>query len=517
MSRFVPTSLCLLAATLLLAGCGEEKIYRPGADGRIAGRVLGPDGPVEDMRVHVESADPGLGYDLRGEAQTDTAGRYEFPLPAGAYLLEVRPSDYGWYAWQSRSGLTFLYEQAETLRVVRNETTVVDFVVGAVSIDIEPPDETGDFRIIGSLYVAATGKHVATVYPIAGSSPPVSFRLGSFPPFAYRISLEIDPSSYSGESTVWLAAALSAAEADSFLVEPLKTTYVQKTLPEPGRLQGQVTGCWDVVDTDPPSVHAYAASDEQVAYASVSDDGRFDIPIFAPGTVRLRLYRHWSSGAWIGGATYEEATEFRVDMGTITDVEPILSGCVLCRVEDPPTSAYSSARLSLYAANSAEVVSSTNSSSGHFATFEGLDLGTYFLKVTGFADAAWRPQWYDRSATREGATPIVIEGGGDVADITITLEEGGRILGHAWNDEAPRTEVEVSAVRVDGSWEFGWNDAGPDGAFELPGLPDGDYRVRARGHADDRHRWYPGTAIEDSAEIITILNACEVDSIDWEI
>jgi hypothetical protein len=238
---------------------------------------------------------------------------------------------------------------------------------------------------------------------------------------------------------------------------------------------------------------------------------------------------------WIGGSNFEEATEFDLQRGEeITGVRLTESGLLL-RIENPTEQNRWDAAAELVDASTGRqsaVLEIHRAESIDLVAFPNLTPGEYLLELqpVPFLSTEWIPQWYDRAASMETATPIVIAAEGMVVPIDIHLEMGGKIVGDVWMEGKDAPWGAVVFVTSSHSREilgkidpYSWSLVRPF-PFTAAGLPDGDYRVGAwpqfgYTHPDEPPEgtlWYPGTTDWDSASVLTILDHEEILGIDFQ-
>ncbi|MCK4547514.1 MAG: carboxypeptidase regulatory-like domain-containing protein [Candidatus Eisenbacteria sp.] len=509
----------LLLAGLLL-GCDGDNTCAPCADGRIVGRILSANGPVVGSRIYVESVDATPGYRLRAETVSDSTGRFVFALPAGSYLLSALPSYEIYPMWFSGLGPTCVRAEADTLAVTRGAVATADFVLGALDIEMDVPPGLEGAAITCAAHGIDGGNRVARGTRFV-DSPALSFSFPTIPPGTYNIHVEVNPYyDASTESLMWLEHTLVVEDADTFTVRAREATLWRGALPVPGYLQGIVQGCWIEAGLRTPSVYVYDIEKRVTARQRVDHQGAFAVPMFAPGQVCL-WYRHGDHSGWVGGSSFEEAELFHVGSGIVIDVNPIVLSCIVGHVAESALWEISSAYLSLYRGEPDDFLDSYFLRNDVVFAFSGLEPGAYYLSILPHAGEAWRPQWYDRAANRETATPIIVAEDGEIVDIEVTLEKGGVIRGRVFDATGAGVEnvdLLITSISTDWSVPGDWRTES-DGSFEIAGLPDGDLIIGVRYYVgeDRTYSYYPGTADPDSAEIITIIDASEVTGIEWQI
>ncbi len=504
---------------LVLSGCSDDACG-PCGEGRIVGRVLGGNGPVDQCNVYVKSANPSIGNNFTADCVTDSAGRFDIPLPAGGYILSVRDGYGSSTIWYSTSKLARSSYDADTLRVVVNEETPANFALGGLEIRLNRPEEfiADSFRLSLEEY----DSRARMVYQDQESDlPQVEFSFRALPPDSYLAYLDLNSSDprYSG-SGMWLPPTLISAAARLFVVKRQETTSWEGTLVSPGIVSGTVDGCWMGLGLREPSITTYSLQEKRLGSCVVDAQGDFNIAVFAPGQVRLWLSYDGTYG-WVGGDNFNAATAYPIESGITTHADTIRVTCVAVRLVPQPEWPSCTAGVRLYRAGVSFYSDGATLRNEETKVLQDFGSGNYELWISPYGRQVWRPQWYDRSSTREGATPIVVENVGDLVWIDVLLEEGGRISGRVLEQggqTAANLPVTINGMSIDWSSANIWGTE-PDGTFLMEGLPDGDFKIKVRYYVDDviTNCWYPGTTNEDSAAIITILDAGEVTGIEWPL
>ena len=119
-------------------------------------------------------------------------------------------------------------------------------------------------------------------------------------------------------------------------------------------------------------------------------------------------------------------------------------------------------------------------------------------------------EWYDNTRYREQATAVSVTIPNDTPNIDFSLEVGGTISGHVYQQDGvtPIPNVNVSANDYDTGEYMEGTSTEQDGSYSLV-LPTGAYRVSAgpshnglkyaREYYDDTHDWEQATAISVTA------------------
>jgi hypothetical protein len=392
-----------------------------------------------------------------------------------------------------------------------------------------------------------TGHRVCVIDGIAGNPAKVDgtvsrsgvarFELPGRLPGGYQLQFAIGPPGLGGlgGEVFWLPGTRDPSAADVVEIEPRRTAHYAISLEEPSaRIRGQVVGSWREMGTWPPRVLLFNADSHlTMSIDGVDDTGEFLAELFVPEPVRI-LVDITGIERWIGGTSFEEATEFDPQRGEeISDVRLIESGLLL-RIDDPTQQRHWEATVKLFDAStgtSAAVLEFYRGMRIDLVAMPNLTPGEYLLEIrpTTFLQTEWIPQWYDRATSMDTATPIVIAAEGEVVPVDVRLEKGGKIIGDVWmeGENAPWAAV-VFVTSSDSQEILGKIDPRVYSlirpfSYTAAGLPDGDYKVGAwpqfhGGHPAEPPEgtlWYPGTADWDSATILSIRDQAEMQGIDF--
>jgi hypothetical protein len=129
---------------------------------------------------------------------------------------------------------------------------------------------------------------------------------------------------------------------------------------------------------------------------------------------------------------------------------------------------------------------------GSYAIF-GLRTGNFMVRVTA---SAYAREYWDNVTSFQEATVINVSAGMLTPHIDFVLTEGGSISGHVYQSDGT-TPVEGAQVFIRPSkyWEDAgfWATTDAEGAYEVEGLPLGNFKVRAEAPGYARLRYYDGT------------------------
>ena len=514
-----------LAAGLLLS-CSDEVVParpRPQPRGGVQGqiKVLGRGVPAE---LTFSSIQPAPDFELRTD--TDSAGRFDVPLARGDYRLEVDLSgslDHSCLIWFSGPEARAA-GRPDTLRV-REDGTVVnaDLDLGAVAVRLAVAPELRGVAMWVGLRGATgwSGGACSSVWTAPDDSLEVT--IPAVLPGLYCVQITPD-----GMDAWYVPGASDLADADTVRVEDgtmaICTGWlVPPQSPDEGTLRGTIRGAWQEMGLAPPTVDAFADSGRYVESVEAAADGSFALRIPGPREVRLRL-GWWSNEHWVGGATYEEATAYAVIPGEETLVEPITECGLRVRFDDPGPGCDRWLYIDFVDAVTGGIHESwLLSTAGDYAQNGLVPAGSWNLRVRPVqpGQVCWLEQWYDRAATPDEAAVVTLAGG-EVASLTLHLEEGGRVLGRVlgWS-EWSRICLLVTPADRDTCWAEDLRLDWQGGRFVIEGLPDGAYKIAA---GPDLHScriplpagnvWYGGTASWDSAAVVTIAGHGTVEGIE---
>jgi hypothetical protein len=482
--------------------------------------VVGPNGPAGNAKVNLEVVDSDNLDWMTLRSHTNEEGQFSFGVPPGQYVLSVDPGAYAGRAWYGRNAAVCTSSLADTLKIKPSSgTTRADFTLGGLELNLELPSEIENRRVTCFLYPPSGGYHSAKTVEVSSESS-VEYEFEFLPPAAYKVLVDIDwPWRYES-SSLWLPSALEPTAADSVEIEAGEMASWEVIVPVPGYVRGVVQCDWVRLGIEPARVYANTAEYGMLADQRVDHLGAYNIPIFGAGSIRLRVYVRGAS-RWIGGDSFESADEFVIGSGVTVNVDPHIVGGIFCRlVGDEDWKPYS-ARVVVYETDLSEGHSSPVRDDGTIPYLNDPP-GTYLLGVEPIESSPWRPQWYDRSNTVEGATPVVLTSQEELMEIDFILELGGKIRGRVLDiDGAPAPQVDLHVSVRNTPWYF-WEitKTGWDGTFLIEGLPDGDIAIAAQNPGSSyssQRTWYPGVRDSDSAQVITIEDASEVDGIEWQL
>lgn len=512
----VLTLLALLAAI----GCDDDRhvTFPESASGTIVGTLSdGAPYDLEDIWVRVAS----VGNDPRFnvEAAVDSTGRFVVTVPNGGVTVMIGGGCIPRTFYYGLQGPTADPTPADTLHV-DGDIRHIDFRLGRVTADIDAASILQFERFkFGLLDLDENLDYVGGCR--FDAEPDIHAEMRMVIPGRYRLGLR-----HESLGRVYLPATFDSTEADVVTVVAGQTTHHESSLPSPARISGHITGSWQALGMSSPRVEVWIG-ERTVADSRADDDGAFDISLLLGGEARLVTWIDNVPG-YFGGPDFESATVFDLRPGGhIAGVERVESALSIdlhgLSLAEP------SYRVRLYDADGRDLTRRPNGNSGlsgQGPSFRCSNLlpGTVYLSLTptnGFA--LWSSQFYDGGRTLAEADPILIPSGGGIAQIEMTVHEGGRISGRILNDsqeigwssiyfevylaDSP-DEAVISRINY---WDIPYSFS--TGAFVINQLHDGAYKFRARiGNHD--WRYWPDADNFSDAGIITITDHGEVTGID---
>lgn len=526
-------SLLILVTASLAASlsCQESDLAIPPAPVSlgIRGQVQAGGAPIR-ATVQAERLAPSPGMpDLVSTGITDADGRYSFLLPAGRYLVHVRPpavwwSNDSWY--YRREGGPGRRAQADTVELVEGSGfSTADFPLGRVDLDLTlPADHLGAAADLVLLPIFAdhpSGWEDECFVVLAASSYPVHVEV---PLPAGRYCVRVRSPRAEG---FWLPGVPGIDEADTLVVSAGEATAYQAVFTAGAavlrlalRGDGYVSGSQEtatIVVLDPDST--------EVVTVGVRPGEQRDLLTTFRRRVRLLVRDGYEPRFWVGGHDFESAAQYDLIPDSITVVPPITAGAIRFRWIGPEAVGAKRARTLLLSDQGWTLPERLVSWSGDLVTLRMLPPGRYRLRVetTRPGRDTWLPQWFDRAGTAEEAAWIEIPEPGPVVPIELRIENGGGIQGPL-QTSASYVSFVVFATRA-AEYQACWTSSATsiDGEYFLRGLPDGAFKVGLSRNASlaagcpvppSDSRWFGDTASWDSATVITIRDHEVVEGIE---
>jgi len=335
---------------------------------------------------------------------------------------------------------------------------------------------------------------------------------------------------YDGEH-FWMPGIRDRSESPWYFVGPDTTLALTCELStEPARIEGRISGAWlDMGMTAVPELSIVGPDSVPImGRRSVEADGSFQVDIHLPGPVKL-LVTHDGLEQWIGGPSFTEATVYDLQFGqTISGVEFVQCGVQLFLAS--PNLGLGAAVIGFHDPENHEllVAASIDAGSPRVLGITNLWPGDYLLRISHGrplnSQPAWRPQWFDRANEAEQARLVSITNPGQIAQLNLHLELGGRISGTILQTEGPANHVNVFVTAAGESTVLTYDYFGPwYRGYQVQGLSDGVFKVGAC-RADQGWDWpdppppgtiwYPSTTDWDAAGIVEILDAAVITDVD---
>lgn len=506
-------AVAVLGLMAFLNGCSEDTICctpECADEVLLTGRLMSGLGPIDDATIDAEYIGPREDYYATLRCRANPDGTYELPVVPGEYRIRMRSSALRQTVYYSRDGLVCSSGQSSPLVIESGQRIVeVDFQFGALQIDLELPE------ILAEAELRFTAKQSPVSCRGSGQSRADGSTtrqviLDGLLPGDHQIFM--DPVFADPPNLDYQEIALSSyGDAPPIVAGEIATWSL--AMPVPGSLSGVLGGDWAQWTDETPRVYLSSVEGPGVAMVRAESTGDYTIPIFATVDVRVS-YRFGDESSYVGGDDPETAQVFSVGPGLAVDVDPVSIGGLAIRVERDPSWDLD-ARLNLHNVSGTREKSLVIDSED--TTFVPLIKSDSFVLFTYWEQPAqWRPQWYDRVTSSAEATTLVYDVPGEVSEVTITLEEGGRISGRVLlADGSPATDrwIRAECSLQSLSWSGYWT-TDDEGRFLIEGLPDGEVRLAA-SLSYSQYIWYPGVADEDLAEPISIENAGTVENIEW--
>lgn len=513
----VPLATAIVVLTT--AGCDEEPLrFPPDQIGVIRGRIhdggeLDPDGLV----VIAESPSGVVPY-VRITAQPDEDGRFCFTVPEGQTLVFLDGPNPGRAYWRA-DGPTPHSQEAERIEI-GGGVHELDFPCGRVRIHVAlPPAAVAGFWEVSLVRDDDPGFAVARRTLQGEENLDVTFSLVLPGRYFLRIKSQ-------EHSAVFAPATYDTAAADVVAVRADELTQYDATLADVATLSGTITGSWRGLGFGRPDVRVYF-EDRVVASTRTDSTGAFSVDLLAGGNVRLEVVIG-GVRRWIGGDDFATATLFALALGQqTTGITHVESGLVC---EFSAAGVMPQWRCDVVLRSSSREICDIEIMPGDGFALANLAPGDVYLWVDGWGmTEVWFPQYWDRRENREDADPIAIPGGGGVAHVTMTLEQGARVFGRLLDVQGEPLETDdlyLMVYAVTDSFnlrhlytnrDFGGRLYDEDtGDYELTQLRDGQYKMRARA-GGPAWTWWPGRACWDSAGAFTIENLADLHGVDWRL
>ncbi len=533
-------ALACTAAILCLSACSEDGALAPSEP---AAAVRGIEGRVsvggKPVSARISAIDLTHRYDSAAfVCPTDSAGEYVMPLAPGKYLVSalVRFSEPSYRTYyHSAGGPTSREGEADTLTVREDRASDrADFLFGSLRLRLHlPPALVDDYL---SLTVTPWTERMsyggdAFGLTIFVASTPLDTEIGPIPPGNWAIQL----TSRQLDARLWLPGTWDPEAAVAVTVPADSVVEREFFLDVPGaRLRGSVTGSWQTMDLEHPSVAAFVDESTMVAAKDVEANGSWAMSLSSAHRVRLRVEIE-GVARWIGGRSWGEATEFALVPGEETVVPPQVESGLLVHVTGEGGWVQRNPIFTLVDDSGGVIVPDRWRIHVDLFPLANLAPGVYriHLRPRQPGREAWLPQWFDGAPDPGSATGVVLPARGGTARITIAVETGGeirgRVLGNRPDGGWGSTSIFVTPADADSIW--GCMKVSDDGgAFVVRGLPDGSYKICVARRepqspcceqrfipGENAHLvWYGGASWHSAAEI-AIRDHAAAEGIEIEV
>ncbi len=334
-------------------------------------------------------------------------------------------------------------------------------------------------------------------------------------------------------NSVYLPVTYDREQADRVRVHRGQLTEYAASIGEPGFLSGAMSGSWALLDKR-TWVKAFTIDEEFLASAYCDDSGAFAFQLFGEHALTLQVSVRQGSPQfdiprWIRDEQSGAKEVFNLAPGESFEGISHPVGGIQITVEGPEEPVNNSSfcwfRLldsnqtniffELFGYNSDMILEGPNP-----IVIPNIAAGSYTLHFSPkLRTQTWLSQYYDNVEDISIATPVVLAEAGDLVPVTVTLVEGGKILGNVFLEEgSPALETSLFlTTNFDSTRVKKTTSTDPQtGAFSFVGLRDGNYKVAAENAYGGR-TWYPGTSSWQSADEITIEELGVVEGIDWTL
>ena len=251
---------------------------------------------------------------------------------------------------------------------------------------------------------------------------------------------------------------------------------------------------------------------QQVGHFNSGVDGRYQAPVEAGGTYKLKFGGRGYEDEWFDGAATEAAATAIPVTTTLTGRDVTLTALpAVTGVVSGPSGPLMYVRVKahqkkFYGSYSywQEVDSTLTRQDGTYAL--PLEPGEYHIE---FEHGSFVDEYYADSATLEGSTPVMLGAEDQAVDATLAAPETihGTIRSDSDNTALPGVTVKAER-RMDGPVGPYWQPlpevtSGPDGAYAVPAVP-GTYLLRFDGGAAYRSEFHADATERDLATTVTV-------------
>jgi hypothetical protein len=534
----------MLIAALGLQGCGDETIpCEPEIPaGRIEGFVTSGES-LENLTVVFTRLATGSTGELVLETVPQISGYYGMDLPAGYYRVAIQVADYEYRYEYSATELSYGQIPADLLLVdQRHSHENINFSLGNLSVNVSLSNEIEGED--GEIFIyrrdsAATGSARSYINYGRGviENSACEIYLPGVLPGEYKVELLLGRRiylcncPYDGEH-IWYPATRDSSQSPWITVSADSTTQLTIAAnPVTAILSGEVIGAWqDLNHNIEPEISIFDTDSlTAMGRRRVKHDGTFSIDLHLPGSMKL-LVTHGTMQQWVGGSTFEEATVYPVANGeTASNIQLIESAIQLSATS--AEASLNSQVIRFYNAHDLSFVSHWQYDVD-YTNFKktGINIynirpGEYFMHLSPFApgQSAWLPQWYDRKPSAESALQVVIPAAGEIVAVSVTLIEGGGILGTLVQSAQSTQDYYIVVTPATENLVWGYaNLWSHESEFEILGLPDGDWKLGIWPYETGdivsmsppaEAFWYPADSNWNDAALFTITDHNEINDI----
>ena len=477
------------------------------ASSTITGTVTGSDTGVGVPGVSVSACDTVTGGNCNG-GTTNGAGVYSISgLPAGSYTVSFLAPYNSVYlsAWNGNqsnissvivasagttSGINYVLAKGGTIT-----GTVTDGANGAAI----PDAGVFAYDAVNGVPAGAVGTNSSGVYTMVGLSGSGSYKLVV---------------SAAGFFSRWYGGTFDKASATTVTVTgPNTASGVNVSLAKGASIAGTVTNT-SGTGIFSASVAAFNAAGFEVGGAITDSTGAYKIEGLATDIYKLQFSAIGYFSIWSGGKLDQtSATTFPVTApDTTVGVNAVLSktGTITGTVTDKETGA----QIQGVGVSAYDVVTglvATNSNYGvtdsHGAySITGLASGSYTIKASSpYITPAYADQWYNNQDDIGSANAVQVTAPGTTAGIDFALQKKASITGIVTDSGSGFNVMGISVTAYNAANNDWIGSARTDGsgAYNLPGLQSGDYKLFFQG-SGYVSQWFNGKNDQGSATVVSL-------------
>jgi len=131
----------------------------------------------------------------------------------------------------------------------------------------------------------------------------------------------------------------------------------------------------------------------------------------------------------------------------------------------------------------------------------------------------WIDELYDNKLEYNEADPVAVTEPNTTSDIDFCLDPGGSISGTVYKSDGttPIDNLEVQAYKTSRT-RYGWSITQTDGSYTVPGLPSGNYSVKARPYMSGlpyMDEYYDNIQNADDADLVGVTVGIDTPGIDF--